>query len=339
MALPAMPGVRAGPRSTRVRKRRRSRDNTGAARDLLFLESSVTRHRKSAVDTTDPWCGPEAGTRGWGFLGAWGRRAGVARKVTAEWNRGRDACLFPTRFLSPWLALKLGQSRQTWDHGWLAVARLPTSYLQHTRTGSTLQTARTMGEPHTIQMPTLVPADLPSPHPARVEAVGTSAVAPCPRRAVRPWLALLPRWEQLGRLSADVRPRRVWGAPGTPAGPPALNRTGKPARDPTCLLAGSSMDRRAVGWTLSWGRAWGQSVRSPGTRGSEMRHVSIQMLDWKPSPSTWCRAPQDGPTTAPNRGARSQKSSFRKMRLKSSSNENPRSEGQGGHWRPDHGWQ
>lgn len=177
------------------------------------------------------------------------------------------------------------------------------------------------------------------PHPARVEAVGTSAVAPCPGRAVRPWLALLPRREQLGRLSADVRPRRGWEAPGTPAGLPALNGTGKPARDPTRLPAGSSVDRRAVGWTPSCGRAWGQSVRTPGTRGSEMRHVSIQMLDWKPSPSTWSRAPQDGPTTAPNRGARSRKSSFRKMCLKSFSNENPRSEGHGGHWRPDHGWQ
>lgn len=70
-----------------------------------------------------------------------------------------------------------------------------------------------------------------------------------------------------------------------------------------------------------------------------MRHVSIKMLDWKKSPSTWSCAPQVGPSPAPNWDARSRKLSFRKMCLKSSSHENPRSEGHGGHRCPDRGWQ
>lgn len=190
-------------------------------------------------------------------------------------------------------------------------------------------------------MPTLVPADLPST-PSRPSGSrghihsGPVSWAGCPATAGTPTplgAALVAGWLAMSGQG------RGGGEPGTPAGPPALNRTGEPARDPTCRPAGSSVVRRAVGWTPGWGRAWGLPVMSTGTGRSEMRHVSIQMLDWKSSPSTWSRAPQDGPTPAPNRGARSQKSSFRKMCLKSSSNENPRSEGQGGHWCSDRGWQ
>ena len=105
------------------------------------------------------------------------------REVKAERSRGRDVYLFPTRFLVTMASTQVRThlARCRTDCRWLAVARLPTSYLRHTRTGSTSQTARSVREPHVIQIPTPVPADLPSlPHPVRDEAVGTSAVARCP---------------------------------------------------------------------------------------------------------------------------------------------------------------
>lgn len=172
-ALPKRPGVQHGPWTECDGKPRCGRGKTQEQPGgLQFLESSVTPDVGtassciiSAVNVTDTLGVPEVGAPGWGFLEAWGKGAGVAREVKAERSRGRDVYLFPTRFLVTMASTQIRThlARRGSDRGWPAVARLPTSYLQHTQYWVYLADGPDhQGAPHD-PMPTLVLADLPSP--------------------------------------------------------------------------------------------------------------------------------------------------------------------------------
>lgn len=101
------------------------------------------------------------------------------------------------------------------------------------------------------------------------------------------------------------------------------------------------------GWDTQLGTGWKVVIWPPGTvsherwservRGEETCvHQNARLEEKSPYPVP-CTPGHS--RTCSRWGVRQRKSSSRKTHLKSSSRENPQAEGQGGHWRPDRGWQ